>query len=78
MLLHFFSVRPEGAPEIIGLRQSYTSDESIEVICTSKRSFPAAKLDFLINDEPVSSPEIMIQPLENNTKDITYLLFDMV
>lgn len=32
----------------------YTTDEVIDVQCTSRRSYPAAKIDFFINDEPVS------------------------
>ena len=54
LFLAFFSVRPESKPQIYGLRHEYSSDEIIDVLCTSKRSFPAAKIDFFINDEAVS------------------------
>jgi len=63
-------IRPEGGPEIIGLRPIYTNDESIEVICTSKRSYPAAKLDFLINDEPASDELVVRYPVAVGEKGI--------
>ena len=52
-LFLFFTVRPESRPEIIGVRPEYTLDKAIDVLCTSKRSYPASQLDFFINDEPV-------------------------
>ena len=45
---------PPKGPEIVGLRPEYTSDETVDVTCKSERSHPAAELNFLINDEPVS------------------------
>ena len=54
----YFSVRPQGRPEIIGLRQEYTTDQTIDVTCKSERSYPAAELSFFINDEPVSNNHI--------------------
>jgi len=59
IFLSFFAVRPEGGPEIRGLRAEYAADDIIDVMCTSRRAFPAAHLDFFINDEPVSEEEEM-------------------
>jgi hypothetical protein len=47
------SVRPESGPQILGLRPEYNVEETIDVMCTSARAYPAAQLDFFINDEPV-------------------------
>ena len=46
-------VRPESKPQMSGLKPEYTTDEVIDVVCTSKRSYPAAKIVFFVNDEPV-------------------------
>ena len=59
MIILFFlslsiTVRPESRPEILGFFDEYTLDKAIDALCTSKRSYPAAQLDFFINDEPVS------------------------
>ena len=51
---HFLSVRPEAPPQIQGLQSEYALDETVDVLCTSARAFPAAQLDFFVNDEPVS------------------------
>ena len=48
-----FPVRPESKPQMSGLKPEYTTDEVIDVVCTSKRSYPAAKIVFFVNDEPV-------------------------
>lgn len=63
-------IRPEGDPQIHGLRPSYNSEESIEVTCTSKRSFPAANLQFLINDEPASEEDVVRYPIELDKKSL--------
>ena len=54
LAFYSFAVRPESRPEILGVSPEYTLDKAIDVLCTSKRSYPAAQLDFFINDEPVS------------------------
>ena len=57
------TVRPESRPEILGFFDEYTLDKAIDALCTSKRSYPAAQLDFFINDEPVSLGIIVCQIL---------------
>ena len=51
------AVRPEAPPQIQGLQPEYALHETVDVMCTSARAFPAAKLDFFVNDEPVSSAD---------------------
>ena len=54
ILIHL-AVRPEAPPEIQGLQPEYALHETVDVMCTSARAFPAAQLDFFVNDEPVSN-----------------------
>ena len=49
-----FAVRPEAPPQIQGLLPEYALHDTVDVMCTAARAFPAAKLDFFVNDEPVS------------------------
>ena len=53
LLIHL-AVRPEAPPQIQGLQPEYALHETVDVMCTSARAFPAAELDFFVNDEPVS------------------------
>ena len=48
------SVNPQKGPEIIGLRPEYTTDETITITCKSESSYPAADLNFFIDNEAVS------------------------
>ena len=61
--IFYITVRPESRPEILGFFDEYTLDKAIDALCTSKRSYPAAQLDFFINDEPVSLGIIVCQIL---------------
>ena len=64
--IFYITVRPESRPEILGFFDEYTLDKAIDALCTSKRSYPAAQLDFFINDEPVSLGIIYAQYLGNS------------
>eukprot|EP00093_Oithona_nana_P009476 09476.XXX_613798_623475_1 [CDS] Oithona nana genome sequencing. len=57
-------IRPESRPEILGVSPEYTLDKAINVLCTSKRSYPASQLDFFINDEPVGEKMLTRYPLK--------------
>ena len=48
-----FTVNPQKVPEIIGLRPEYTTEETIQITCKSERSYPAAELNFFIDNEAV-------------------------
>ena len=54
----FVAVGPTDPPEIHGLEPEYASDGEIDVGCILKDSFPAAQLDFFIDNEPVRWNEI--------------------
>jgi len=60
-------IRPESRPEIIGVRPEYTLDKAIDVLCTSKRSYPASQLDFFINDEPVGEKMLTRYPTKKHS-----------
>ena len=54
MVYLYFTVNPQKKPEIIGLRPEYTTEETITITCKSERSYPAAELNFFIDNEAVS------------------------
>lgn len=45
---------PNSGPFIAGEENAYQSDDKLNLNCTSGRSHPASKLQFFINDDPVS------------------------
>ena len=54
-----FAVRPEAPPQIQGLLPEYALHDTVDVMCTAARAFPAASLDFFVNDEPVSYLDVI-------------------
>lgn len=59
-------IRPEAPPQIQGLQPEYALHETVDVMCTSARAFPAAKLDFFVNDEPVGDNIITRYPVRHH------------
>ncbi|XP_055609864.1 uncharacterized protein LOC129756856 [Uranotaenia lowii] len=53
---------PKDGPHISGDRdaRSYHMGETLELNCTSGRSYPASTLQWFINDEPVTDSELLI------------------
>merc|ERR1712029_792627 len=51
----------------MGVRPEYTLDKAIDILCTSKRSFPASQLDFFINDEPVGEKQLTRYPTKKHS-----------
>ena len=52
-LLHYVDIMALPRTHVLKEFAEYTTDEVIDVVCTSKRSYPAAKIVFFVNDEPV-------------------------
>ena len=44
----------------------YALHDTVDVMCTSARAFPAAKLDFFVNDEPVSCWDVVEIGISSN------------
>ncbi|XP_070505623.1 uncharacterized protein [Chironomus tepperi] len=51
---------PTNGPFINGEEQTYQSGDKLNLNCTSARSHPASKLQFFINDNPITNPKYII------------------
>ncbi|KAG5669709.1 hypothetical protein PVAND_000005 [Polypedilum vanderplanki] len=51
---------PNSGPFIQGEEQAYQSGDKLNLNCTSARSHPPSKLQFFINDNPITNPKYII------------------